>query len=88
MLAAGGADQIPEIVFRKPEGTYLALLDCREVDTGEVTPAEFFLEHAKVAFNEGADFGVHGIGHCRMNFATGPEIITEAVEKMAAALGR
>jgi len=80
------AEHIPEIVFRRPEATYLGLLDCRSLDLGEATAYKYFLENAKVALNAGEAFGVQGTGHVRLNFATSPALITEAVEKMAASL--
>jgi cystathionine beta-lyase len=79
-------EHIPEIVFRKPQATYLGWIDCTALDLGGAQPSKFFLEHARLALNDGNEFGVQGKGHCRMNFATGPEIITEAVERMAAAI--
>jgi len=80
------AERIPEIVFRKPEATYLGLLDCRALELGEVTAFEYFLENAKVALNPGEAFGTQGAGHVRINFATSPAIIAETVDRMAAAL--
>jgi cystathionine beta-lyase len=36
--------------------------------------------------NPGADFGTGGAGHVRLNLATSPELLTEAVARMASAL--
>jgi len=80
------AEQIPQITFRKPQATYLGWIDCNGLDLGGAQPAPFFLDNAGLALNDGNEFGVQGKGCCRMNFATGPEILTEAVERMAAAL--
>lgn len=86
LLADLLAAQIPEIVFAKPEATYLAWLDCRSLEIGGATPSDYFLERAKVALNPGEAFGSNGAGHVRLNFATSPAIITEAIERMAASL--
>ena len=51
-------------------------------------PAAFFLERARVALGVGPDFGTGGAGHVRLNFATSTAVLTEAVERMAAAVGR
>jgi cystathionine beta-lyase len=75
---------LPRVVHRAPEGTFLAWLDFRDHRIDQ--PAEFFLEHADVALTEGAPFRGDGAGHARLNFATSPEILTEIVERMAAAL--
>jgi cystathionine beta-lyase len=45
-----------------------------------------FLERAKVALVPGPEFGTRGAGHVRLNIGTSPEIITEAVHRMARAL--
>ncbi|MFN0092223.1 MAG: MalY/PatB family protein [Acidimicrobiales bacterium] len=81
-------DRLPGVAHVKPEATYLAWLDCRELVRRKVTdnPAELFLEKAKVALNDGADFGVHGQGFVRLNFATSRALLTEILERMEQAL--
>ncbi|WP_084039099.1 MalY/PatB family protein [Demequina sp. NBRC 110053] len=69
--------------YRLPEATYLTWIDCRELDI-EGDPSAHFLEHARVAVNSGPTFGTGGAGHVRLNIATHPEIITEAVRRMGA----
>lgn len=80
------SDQLPGVGYRIPEGTYLAWLDFRPLGMGD-DPAEFLREHAKVALSPGPDFGSGGAGHARLNFATSPVVLTEAVERMARAVG-
>lgn len=46
-------------------------------------PAAAFLERGRVALNSGSAFGTGGDDHCRLNFATSAEILTEAVRRMA-----
>ena len=76
---------VPGIKIRVPQATYLMWLDFTDTAvTGN--PAEFFLGHAKVAFNDGEWFGELGTGCVRLNFATSREILTQALEQMAAAL--
>jgi cystathionine beta-lyase len=71
-----------------PEATYLAWLDCRRLEMPEgLTPQQHLLEQAKVALNEGLDFGEVGQGHVRLNFATSAEILTEVLERLNGALG-
>jgi len=76
------AERLPEVRFRMPGATYLAWLDCRPLGLGE-DPAEIFRTRGKVALNSGPSFGTGGAGHARLNFATSPEILTEAVDRMA-----
>jgi cystathionine beta-lyase len=72
-----------------PEATYLAWLDCSAlVSSGRIsgTAHEFFLKQAKVALNEGRDFGPGGEGFVRLNFGCPRNTLVEALERMKAAL--
>ncbi len=80
------ARHLPAVRYRAPEATYLAWLDCRDLGLGD-DPARVFLKKGRVALSAGPDFGTGGAGHARLNIATSPEILTEAVRRMAAAVG-
>jgi cysteine-S-conjugate beta-lyase len=93
------ADHLPQAGYIPPQGTYLAWLDCRPLGLhdpdaaagpGIVTemtgPARFFLDNARVALSSGHVFGAGGNGYVRLNFATSPAILTEALTRMANAL--
>jgi cystathionine beta-lyase len=69
-----------------PEATYLAWLDCREVELPGDDPYSFFLEQARVALNDGKAFGRGGQGFVRLNFGCPRATLTQALERMAAAL--
>jgi cystathionine beta-lyase len=86
LLADLLAEHLPAVDYRPGEATYLAWLDCRALGLGD-DPADVFLHRGRVALNSGIPFGAGGVGHVRLNLATSPEIITEAVRRMAAALG-
>ena len=75
-------DYLPAVHYRLPEATYLAWLDCRELGLGD-DPAEIFLAQNKVALSSGPDFGIEGLGHVRLNFATSPKMLQMIVERMA-----
>jgi cystathionine beta-lyase len=79
------AAHLPEVGYRPGEGTYLAWLDCRPLGLGD-DPAAVFLDRGRVALNSGPAFGTGGAGHVRLNLATSPDLITEAVRRMATAL--
>ncbi len=81
------SERIPEIRVMRPEATYLAWLDCRRLDL-DGAPAAHFLRHGRVALSEGSLFGPGWEGFARINLATSPAILLEAVERMARALGR
>ncbi|MET7274958.1 aminotransferase class I/II-fold pyridoxal phosphate-dependent enzyme [Streptomyces flaveolus] len=79
------AAHLPGVVQHPGEATYLSWLDCRALGLGD-DPAQAFLHRGRVALSPGPDFGTGGAGHVRLNLATSPEVITEAVRRMAAAL--
>ncbi|WP_431968109.1 MalY/PatB family protein [Actinacidiphila sp. bgisy160] len=80
------AEHLPAIGYHPAPGTYLAWLDCRELGLGD-DPAAAFLDRGRVALSAGPDFGTGGDGHARLNLATTPEVLTEAVRRMAKAIG-
>jgi len=82
LLANLLAAHLPGVRYTPPEGTYLAWLDCRDLDLGD-DPAATFLRKGRVALNSGPSFGSGGAGHARLNLATSPELLTEAVRRMA-----
>ncbi|WP_409467616.1 MalY/PatB family protein [Streptomyces sp. HC307] len=86
LLADLLGEHLPAVDYRPGEATYLAWLDCRALGLGD-DPADVFLHRGRVALNSGIPFGAGGVGHVRLNLATSPEIITEAVRRMAAAPG-
>lgn len=84
LLADLLAAELPEVGYRPPDSTYLAWLDCRALGLPQ-EPAAFFLDVARVALSAGSDFGPQGAGHARLNLATSPAVLTEAVQRMGAA---
>ncbi|WP_419993680.1 MalY/PatB family protein [Streptomyces boninensis] len=82
LLAALLAERLPGVGYRIPEGTFLAWLDCRALGLGD-DPAAAFLERGRVALSNGIHFGSGGAGFARLNFATHPDILAEAVDRMA-----
>ncbi len=77
--------KIPTIGYTIPHSSYLAWLDVSKLNLGE-DPGAAILDRAKVAFNPGHIYGAKGREYVRLNFATSPEIITEAFDRMAQAL--
>jgi cystathionine beta-lyase len=68
-----------------PHCSYLAWIDFSAYELGD-DPAGYLLENAKVAFVPGVRFGEAFSGYIRFNFATSPEIIEEAINRVAKAL--
>jgi cystathionine beta-lyase len=80
-------NELPGIQMAKPEGTFLAWLDCRETRF-KGSPSEFFLQQAHVAVNDGAWFGTGGEGFVRLNFGCPRFMLEEALQRMKIALTR
>ena len=79
------SSRIPAVGYSLPHASYLAWLDMSKLDLGE-DPGLALIERAKVAFNSGHIYGSLGKDYVRLNFATSPAIITEAIERIARAL--
>jgi cysteine-S-conjugate beta-lyase len=77
------AAQLPEVGFRPPSASFLAWLDFGGLDWGD-DPSIHALA-AKVALNPGPSFGTQGRGFARLNFACSPEVLTEAIARLASA---
>jgi cystathionine beta-lyase len=76
---------LPGVRMVKPEGTYLAWLDCRDAGI-EGNPYEFFLQKARVAVNDGKGFGNGGEGFIRLNFGCPRSMLEEALQRMQRSL--
>lgn len=77
--------RLPKVRFGEHHATYLMWLDFSAYDLPG-SPHRFFLEHAKVAVNDGTWFGDIGAGCVRLNFATSREILAQALDNMVAAI--
>jgi cystathionine beta-lyase len=77
--------QMPSLHMAKPEGTYLAWIDCREAGIPG-NPQQFFLKTGRVALNDGTTFGRDGEGFVRLNFGCPRPILEEALQRMKLAL--
>lgn len=77
-------DLLPGVTYQRAPGTYLAWLDCTGLSLEN--PRDHFVARAKVGLNSGSDFGPDHGRFVRMNLATSPALITEAVERMASSL--
>ncbi len=78
-------EHLPDVRWARGSATYLAWLDCRELGLAD-DPAAVFLEHGRVALNSGLTFGFGGAGHVRLNFATSPDLLRDAIGRMAHAV--
>ncbi len=80
-------DQIPGLRLSPVEGTYIAWLDCRELDLPG-GPAQFFRREAGVALTDGVHCGAAGRGFARLVFAMPRPVLRQALEQMRNAVLR
>ncbi len=85
LLAKLLTEKLPNVGYRIPDFGYLAWLDLTDLNLGE-DPAAFILENAKVALNSGQSFQASSHQFVRLNFATSTEILTLAIDNIAAAV--
>ncbi|WP_237581974.1 MalY/PatB family protein [Clavibacter phaseoli] len=86
LLASLLAEHLPGVVHHRPAAGYLAWLDLRPLGLG-ADPAAVLLERARVALNAGHCYGTGGAGHARLNLACDPDVLREAVRRIAAVVG-
>jgi cysteine-S-conjugate beta-lyase len=79
------AGQLPGAGYVPPRASFLAWIDCRDMGLAG-DPAEVFLDRGRVALSPGPNFGAQGAGFARLNMGTSPELLGEAVRRMATAV--
>jgi cystathionine beta-lyase len=80
------AARLPQIKLVRPEGTYLALLDCRGLGIEPDALNDFFLKKAGVYFSDGKIFGDEAAGFVRINFGCPRSVLREALERVERAV--
>ena len=80
------AERLPKVRLVRPEGTYLALLDCRDLGIDPDTLNDFFLRKAGVYFSDGKIFGDEAAGFVRINFGCPRALLVEALERVERAV--
>lgn len=81
-------ENMPGVKTAKPEGTYLAWLDFREIFPDHAALKSFLVNEAGVGLSDGLSFGIQGERHARFNFACPRPLLAEGLERIAAALRR
>ncbi|MBN7803839.1 MULTISPECIES: MalY/PatB family protein [Agrobacterium] len=79
------AKHVPQIRLIKAEATFLAWLDCSALGL-QPDPQNFFLEHGKVGFSAGSEFGAEFSNHLRVNFGCPRVLLEEGLQRMVRAL--
>ena len=79
------AEKLPFAKTHLPHCSYLSWIDFTQYNLGE-DPSLYLVEKAKVAFVPGHRFGADYAQFIRLNFATSPAIIEEAIDRVARTL--
>ena len=77
--------KLPSVKTHLPQSSYVAWLDLTSLNLGE-NPAQTLLERGKVAFNAGHMYGAQSSQFVRLNYATSPTILTEAIDRIVKSL--
>ena len=77
------AELVPGARYRQPEASFLAWIDFRALGWGD-DPAAHVLADAKVALNSGHRYGSAGAGFARLNFGCSPQVLVQALTRIAA----
>lgn len=75
-------EHLPGVGYEPPAASYLAWLDFTPMGWGD-DPARSILRDARIGLTPGLGFGPPGAGRARLNFACAPEVLREAVVRIA-----
>ena len=80
-------EKFPHVIkLTNLEATYLAWLDCRDMNLSDKKLREFFIKDAKLGLNAGLSFGREGSGFMRLNFAVSYAKMSQIVKQLELAL--
>ncbi len=79
-------ENIPQITFRKPEGTYLIWLNCKNLNMSADELKIFMIEKAGLALSDGRGFGSNGEGYVRINVACSIDVLEKALTQLKKAV--
>ncbi len=80
------AENMPQITFTPPQGTYLVWLDCRKLGLDDVKLNSLVSKRAGLWLDDGYIFGAGGSGFQRINVACPRVVLQTALERLKNAL--
>jgi cystathionine beta-lyase len=84
-LSDAVTSRLKGVSMKKPEGTFLAWLDCSALPL-DGAPEAYFLEYGKVALSAGTEFGPMGENHVRLNFGCPRAILEDGIQRLEKSL--
>ena len=75
-------ENLPDIKILRPDASFLVWIDCRGLNLSQQQLTDLFINHAKLALNDGAMFGKEGEGFMRLNVATSKTTLKEILESL------
>ena len=78
-----GLNALPGVSCQTPQGAFYAFPNVKALGLPSTSLAQLLLEEGGVATLPGTDFGARGEGYLRLCYATSPENIDRALERMA-----
>jgi aspartate/methionine/tyrosine aminotransferase len=86
-MAWEGLNEIPGIRCALPQATPFLFPDVSQLGMTSDEFKEYLMKEAKVVVQSGRKFGPSGEGFVRLNVATSPDILEEALHRMKSSLG-
>lgn len=77
---------IPGIVPLRPQASFLIWLDCRGLHLDRAELNDLFINRARLALNDGEDFGKGGEGFMRLNVGCSRKLLEKALVRLRDAL--
>ena len=71
-----------KISVNNMQGTYLAWIDCRNLNLSCEQIEKLFLKKAGVWLHKGSTFGIGGEGYMRLNIACPQKVLKKAITKI------
>jgi cystathionine beta-lyase len=79
-------ERVPQIRVVRPEGSFVAWLDCRGLNLDDDALLTLFTKQARVDVRPGIGYGPEGSGFVRMGFASPRAVMNEALHRIEKAV--
>ena len=81
------AQRLPALVRPlRPQASFLVWLDCRGLQLSHAALVDLFVNHARLALNDGQMFGPGGEGFMRLNVGVPRSVLQTAMQRVESAI--